>query len=182
MRVFIAVPSPAEIRSKIAAVGARLEACGKIKAVEEENIHFTLKFIGEVNPGNIDKIKDALSQVSAESSFTLSVRGIGVFPKPSFPRVIWAGAKEGADELTRLHEKTDTLLAPLGFKPENRFHPHATIARVRHLSDADKLAQILSENKDKEYGTYKVSSLNLMESRLSPTGPEYRLLHEIKLG
>lgn len=181
MRLFIALPCPKEVKSNLKSIQREIASCGKIKLVEKENIHVTLKFIGEVSVEKAEEITEALAKLSNQESFTVCVKGIGVFPKPSFPRVVWAGVSKGSEEITRLHMLVDGLLQPLGFKPDNQFHPHVTIARVRHLEDREKLAQILKKEKDTEYGTYKAASIHLMESKLTPKGPTYNILKELSL-
>lgn len=181
MRLFIALPCPPEVKSAIKNIQCEIASCGEIKLVKKENIHVTLKFLGEVSEEKADKITEALSQLSGQESFTVCVKGIGVFPKPSFPRVVWAGVSKGSEEIVRMHTLVDGMSQQLGFKEDNLFHPHATIARVRHLTDREKLAHILKTEKDTEYGTYKAASIHLMESKLSPKGPAYNILKEVSL-
>ena len=181
MRLFIALPCPPEVRETLAGVQTRLSSYGSFKFVLEENIHVTMKFLGEVSADSLRNITEALTPVRDEPSFTVRVQGLGVFPKPSFPRILWAGIAEGANQVDALHVRVDELLKPLGFPQDDRFHPHATIARAKKVSDTRELSRLLQENKTADYGTYQARTINLMESKLSPQGPAYTILQEFPL-
>jgi 2'-5' RNA ligase len=116
-----------------------------------------------------------------EPSFSVRLQGLGVFPKPSFPRVVWVGVTEGSERVDALHVRADELLKTLGFPPDERFHPHATVVRVKYVADKGKLARFLEGEKNSDYGTYTADRVSLMESKLSPEGPKYNTLKDYSL-
>jgi len=108
----------------------------KMKLVEIENIHFTLRFLGDTSLARIDEIKSRLDQIQVEP-FEIEVQGVGAFPNSRRPRVIWIGVTHNAERISDLKTEIDSRLKELGYKPEKkRFTPHATIARVRYIKDA----------------------------------------------
>ncbi|MFH1835269.1 MAG: RNA 2',3'-cyclic phosphodiesterase [Methanobacteriota archaeon] len=181
MRLFIAIPAPTEIRTKFQPIQTLISECGKIKPVEQENIHLTLKFIGEVGEEKLKQTITKLSHIENEQGFNITVSGLGAFPKPSHPKIIWAGTSEGSTDINNLHGLIDENLKPLGFKPEKRFHPHYTISRVKFMDNKSRLADILSEHENTEFGTYTCEKIQLIESKLTSKGPIYTVLKEYAL-
>ena len=181
MRVFIAVPATKEIQSKLATLGGKLTSFGKIKCVAEENIHLTLKFLGELSEEKAGELASALEPLRAGKSFHVCVHGLDAFPKTAFPRVVWAGVSEGSEVLTSLHKKVDGLLKPLGFKEDDRFHHHFTVARVRRVDEQKGLQGFIEDYSSEEFGSYKVSEIALMESRLGSNGPSYSVIEKFSL-
>ena len=143
VRCFIAVevddPSTldgiAKAQSSLNSTGAHL------KLVERENLHLTLKFLGDVREGLLPEVAKAVSETSFRP-FRMALRGVGVFPNLRRPRVIWAGITEGVEELTAIFRDLEPRLVDLDFKPESRpFSPHITIARVRSGRNRDRLIE-----------------------------------------
>jgi len=173
MRLFIGVDVSAEIRDRLADVQQILNRKG-IKVVEKENIHFTLKFLGEVEDRRVEVIKDSLSRIEADV-FKLHVRGIGFFPPSGSIRVIWAGVEEGKNEMENIAKKIEDCLKKLGFKREKNFVAHATIARVKRIT-SDERKRILEEIKpysNKDFGWMDVTDFRLKKSTLTQKGPIY---------
>jgi 2'-5' RNA ligase len=170
MRTFVAV----EITEKSVLDSIRkLQSSLKIdaKPVEVQNMHFTLLFLGEISEDIVQKVLAQLKTIEF-SSFEISFEGVGAFPKPKFPRVIWVGIDaDGAKHLVELAKAVQDKLAALGFKPDKRFKPHATIFRVKN-----KIGDItpeLSKFAGVKFGTQKVSQIKFKQSVLTPTGPIY---------
>ncbi|MCJ7613933.1 RNA 2',3'-cyclic phosphodiesterase, partial [Candidatus Bathyarchaeota archaeon] len=114
------------------------------------------------------------------SPFTIEIRGLGAFPKSNYSRVVWAGIKKGANELADVFEQLEPRLRGLGFKPDNKgFSPHLTIARVRTGRNKARLAELIRELEDYEFGTVKAECLMLKKSDLTPSGPIYTNLREV---
>ena len=170
MRLFIAIEIPEDIRKKLASLQAKIGDVGKVKWVETENIHLTLKFLGETDA--LDEIKESLEKVKCRK-FTSAVSGFGVFPNESYIRVIWAGM-EPRKSIDELHEEIDDSLSHLGFPKDQKFHPHLTLGRVRSVSDKEKLKSAVDELKVIEkIGEFKIEKFKLKKSTLTPKGPVY---------
>lgn len=150
-----------------------------LKLVKPQNIHLTIRFLGDIHPPMVDSVYEEMKQISF-SSFTVELRGLGAFPKLSYPRVIWAGIRKGADKLADVFEQLEPRLRELGFKPDNKgFSPHLTIARVRTGRNKAILAELVRELEDTEFGAVKAECLKLKKSDLTPRGPIYTTLKEI---
>lgn len=180
IRAFIAVNIDQTIRARIGEIEKDFDIKG-IKLVDPELIHITLKFLGYVEEGRIDEIADALKKVKV-SPFTARYRSIGGFPNARSPRVIWIGAEPG-ENFTSLNVQVEDLMADLGFEREGRFHPHATIGRVKIPGPEQKqrLPGLFEKYRDFDAGSMKVDRIHVMQSRLSPKGPKYEALREIML-
>jgi len=162
-----------EVQGMLASTGADL------KLVKPQNIHLTVRFLGDISPPMVDSIYEEMKHVSF-SAFTIDIRGLGAFPKPNYPRVVWAGIKKGSDGLTDVFEQLEPRLRGLGFKPDTKgFSPHLTIARVRTGRNKDRLAEMIRELEDYEFGTVNAECLRLKQSDLTPRGPIYTNLREV---
>ena len=151
-----------------------------LKLVNSQNIHLTIRFLGDIHPPMVDQIFEEMKQVTF-SPFKIELDGVGAFPKPAYPRVVWAGIRDGAKELKNVFEQLEPRLRGLGFQPDNKgFSPHLTIARVRSGRNKAKLAELIHELMDYEFGTITAGSLKLKKSDLTPRGPIYSNLREVK--
>ena len=181
MRFFIALNIPEEIKEKFALLTKKLKyKTKKISWVKDENFHITLKFLGEVKEEKIPGITEAVSLcVSSVSPFKVLFSGLGAFPAIENPRIIWAGVKDGAAELSSLASAVEDALEKLGFEKENRpFSAHLTLGRVMSV-----MASGLSfEGLDSEFGAFNAEKIDLMQSTLGPSGPEYKGIVSFVLG
>jgi 2'-5' RNA ligase len=175
MRLFLAINLPAVLKKQLFELGRPLKAMGDVNPVEEANIHVTLKFLGDAEPASVIK---SLESVRAKP-FDISLKGVGVFPKPDYVRVVWAGCEKGAQEMVTLHQQVETALPQ--FEKEKEFHPHATLARVKFLSDKKAMADFLGKNKETAFGSFKAESFELMKSELRSSGPIYGLVKSFPL-
>ena len=151
----------------------------KMKLVEIENIHFTLRFLGDTPLTRIDEMESSISHIQVEP-FEIEVHGVGAFPNSRRPRVIWIGVTCNAERIRDLKIEIDSRLKEFGYKPEKkRFTPHATIARVRYIKDAEKLAKNIDELVDSPIGSMTVSRFNMKKSTLTPSGPIYETLWHV---
>lgn len=170
MRTFVAVEITEE--SVIDSI-KKLQSSLKIaaKPVEVQNMHFTLLFLGEISEDMSQKVLAQLKTIEF-SSFEISFEGVGAFPKPKFPRVVWVGIDgEGAKHLVELAKAVENKLATLGFKPDKPFKPHATIFRVKNK--IEDITSELSNFAGVKFGVQKVSQIKFKQSVLTPTGPIY---------
>jgi 2'-5' RNA ligase len=176
LRTFIAVELPERLIPEIERIGSALKTPG-IKLVEPKYVHITMKFLGDLKEEQVEPIAGALSQINC-NPFVAKLNGVGVFPKLSFIRVIWLGA-EGKFEA--LHNEIERVLAPFKFEKDHQFSPHATLARVKDLREKAVLLEKINSLKNIDLGTMKVESITLKKSMLTPEGPVYETLREIKL-
>jgi len=169
-----------EVLSQISEIQNKLDTnSAKMKLVEIENVHFTLRFLGDTIVSTIDEIESSLNQINFEP-FNIEVFGVGAFPNNRRPRVIWIGVTQNADSVVSLKREIDSRLKKFGYQPERKkFTPHATIARVRFIKDAERLARNLEELNDARIGTMTVSKFNMKKSTLTPSGPIYETLWHV---
>ena len=176
IRAFIAVELPDKFIPEIERLGSRIKMPG-VKLVEPGLVHITLKFLGDIHENKVDSIVNALSGIKCKS-FEAEIKGIGVFPKPSYVRVIWLG---GHGDFENLHSEVERALSGFRFKKEGDFTPHATIARVKQPVNSMELMEKINNIGDADLGTFSVSSISLKKSTLTPRGPVYETLKEIRL-
>ena len=184
MRLFVAVNLPPDVRERLGAVQDRLRrAQADVSWVRVENLHVTLKFLGETEEKRLDRIRDVLAEVArAGAPFPLRVTGVGSFGG-RVPRVVWAGVSEGADCLTRLARQVESALSRVGFPKENRsFTAHLTLGRVRSPRNAEALLMALQEFQTDSFGMTTVRQFDLMRSELRPGGSVYTVLSGFILG
>ncbi len=178
IRAFISVNLPPEIKNKIGEA-ERDFAMDGVKLVEPGLVHITLKFLGYIDEGRVGEVEAALKKVTV-MPFRAEFRALGGFPTPRSPRVIWIGA-EG--DFAALNEQVEGLMEEIGFAREGRFTPHLTIGRVKFPTpeQKQKLPALFEKYKGFDAGGMLVDSICLMQSTLSPKGPKYDVLKEIKL-
>ena len=149
-----------------------------VKLVETQNIHITIRFLGNIMPATAEKIFEEMKNVQF-APFNVQIKGIGAFPNPRYSRVVWAGITDGADQLKSVFSQLEPRLRGLGFTPDHRgFSPHLTIARVRSGRNKQQLADFVTENANYEFGTVNAKCLRLKKSTLTPKGPIYSTLKE----
>ncbi len=162
-----------EVQTTLVNTGANL------KLVKPQNIHITMRFLGNISPSMVNSIHEIMEKISF-ASFDVEIKGLGVFPKLKYARVIWAGIQKGADELTNVFNQLEPFLRKLGFKPDSKgFSPHLTIARVKTGRNKAELIQRIQELADYEFGVVRADCLRLKKSVLTPKGPIYSTLREV---
>ncbi len=176
IRAFIAVELPEKFMPEIERIGSLLKMPG-VRPVEPGLVHITLKFLGDIHDEQVEPIVSALSEINCRS-FEAVIKGTGVFPKPSYVRVIWLGAQGDFDTL---HREVEKMLSPFKFKKEQDFTPHATLARVKQPVNMTELMEKMKNIGHVDLGKFSVSSISLKKSTLTPRGPIYETLKEIKL-
>jgi 2'-5' RNA ligase len=154
--------------------------------VSPEGAHLTLKFLGNISPGMVDKVLAAMAK-AAEGipPFRLRLSGTGAFPSLQNPRVFWVGLDGELGTLARLQERVERAMVGLGFPREERaFSPHITLGRVRDSAPPDvrrRAAQAVREATFNGGYEWEVDTLNLMRSTLTPSGAIYSQLGQIPL-
>jgi 2'-5' RNA ligase len=189
IRVFIAVDLTSEIQECLDQVAAKLKqqlGDAPVRWVSPENIHLTLKFLGDVSLSNIDVLKEVLQTEAANHpSMVICVGGVGAFPKVRNPRVIWVGV-EAPPELETLQRGIDIQTARIGYAPDQRpFSPHLTLGRVsRNASPQEirKIGDVLKECKVGFLGVTRVNAVHIFRSDLQPGGAIYSRLFTAGFG
>ena len=188
IRAFIAINLPPTARARLAQLQRELQltfVAGAVRWVRPEQIHLTLKFLGDVPAESLRDLEAALRR-ACEFSAPLELRadGLGCFPHPPKPRVLWVGILGDLDRLEELHarveEQTRNWSAP---DPARPFQPHLTIARVKDLRLADRrrLGQTITAHARVSLGGWRVDRVDLMQSVLSPHGADYDCLADFAL-
>lgn len=184
IRAFVGVRIDPKMTQKISEVQSQLtRSLTGIRWVVQENLHFTLKFLGAVEEEKITSIIKAVGRVVRPAQpFSLTAGGIGVFPDIRKPRVLWVGLE--AQGLQTLSQEVEAALEPLGFAPEKRgFKPHLTIGRWRNFTaKAQRLKEEIDHWKDQDFGQSTVEEVVIFQSILKPNGAVYSPLQIITLG
>ena len=184
-RIFVAVALAPALRRAVADLEPRLGAAGhSLRWVPPHNLHFTLKFLGEITAAQLAKVSAVTRTVGAGAqSFAITLADVGAFPSPRRPQVVWVGVAGGADHLSALAGDLDTVLHRMKFPKEPRpFRPHLTVARVKRSGPAPDLTELLGSLGGIVLGTQQVTALLVMESILHPSGAVYRQVDEVRLG
>jgi len=170
MRTFVAVEITSQkVLDTISKVQSELEI--KAKQVEIKNMHFTLLFLGEISDQVSQKVQDYLNSIEF-TPFCVKFVGIGAFPKPQFPRVIWVGTDNiGGKNLVSLACMVEKKLSQLGFRSDKPFNPHVTIFRVKNK--IDDISNKLKRFSSIEFGTQEISEIKFKKSVLTSHGPVY---------
>jgi 2'-5' RNA ligase len=173
MRLFIGLDVPYEMRRNLELLLELLKPAAKIAWSPLGNLHITTKFIGEWPAGRLDELKRALEPVRAPGDLRIAIRGIGWFPNPHHPRVLYAGIS-APDGLAGLARDTDAACAALGVPREERmFHPHLTLARLKGPADLTKLRQTIASLPSDDFGAYTATQFHIYESRPGQGGSLY---------
>jgi 2'-5' RNA ligase len=184
IRAFIAFKLPEEIIAHIRRVQDGIRPYGlRVSWVKPENIHLTLKFLGDIRPEDVDRIGDAMTGAAeGESSMSLKAGGIGVFPGVRQPRVLWIGLKGETGRLIAFQKKLETGLVPLGFERESRlFKAHLTLARVKGEIDARQLVEIIEKFGSLDSEVFQTREMILYKSDLKPSGAVYTRLKTLNV-
>lgn len=190
MRAFFAVDLTSGVRGRIARVlsSARaLLADEPVRWVRLEILHLTLRFLGETAPVTLEQVRQAASESAASwRPFELEVKGLGCFPDPRRPRVIWVGANDASGELQTIAEDLERIAREAGFAAEERpFSPHLTVGRIKDRLSSEggrRLAEFLDRSASEILGIVPVQSIDLLKSDLKPPGPSYTRLARLALG
>jgi 2'-5' RNA ligase len=157
-----------------------------VRWVRPEGVHLTLKFLGDVPAVRIASISQAVETACRGiGRFTFELVGLGCFPNPRRPRVVWVGVREPTGTLARLHEAVENELVELGFKKEGRpFRPHLTVGRIHRKasrSDQQDLGELIARSSEGLLGDMTVTLVNVMRSDLRPSGAIYTALAQLPL-
>ncbi len=184
MRTFIAIDLPESLkRSLTDLIESLMTYRADVRWVKGDNLHVTIKFLGNIEKDMLTSIEEALKDVSARfTPFDISFEGIGCFPNMRRPRIIWIGIRENP-VLTHIHSELEERLCGIGFEREKRrFSPHLTAGRVMSARGFKLLSQNLQGISGEKHGIMEATSLSLMRSDLSGSGARYTLIRDFPLG
>lgn len=183
-RTFIAVAASPEVRqAALELIDELRPAAGDVKWVAEENLHWTLQFLGDVEDTRIAEVCDRVAGAATEiKAFDLEARGAGAFPSVDRPRTLWLGAGAGGEEMVRLYKAIDRPLSKRGFRSEHRrFVPHLTLGRAGRGRPPETLTDQLAALADFDAGTMLVDEVTVYASQLTREGPVYSVLSHAPL-
>jgi 2'-5' RNA ligase len=187
MRCFIAIDIDEKIKSALSGLQRQLQGSVDVKKsdlkwVNPDNVHLTLKFLGEIKDAKVVEVCNIVRAVAGRNkSFELDIESVGHFGGKS-PKVLWVGTGRGEENLLELQEDIEKSLALAGWPQEIRkFSGHLTLCRVRNPKAGMKLAQVSEDYRDFKLGTVQADSVSVYQSQLKPTGPVYILLGNYKL-
>ena len=176
IRCFVAIEIPEAIQTLLTSIQEELRKDIRGTSwVKRGNIHLTLKFLGDVAPNRISTIKNVIEQVvGTRSPFSMEIGGIGVFPNLTRPRIIWAGVKTGADEVTAIAREINIGLSRHGFeRDEKPFRPHLTLARLKRRIDLKPLVDVFQQYDTINGATMLVNQIRVIQSQLRQSGAVY---------
>jgi 2'-5' RNA ligase len=186
VRTFLAVDVGDDIRAAATDLQQQLARSGAaVKWVTPESMHVTLLFLGDVDERELMTVcRAAATAVRNEEPFQLEVAGVGAFPTPRRPKVVWGGITAGAEELSRIQAALEGRLMDLGlYRKEDRgYTPHLTLGRVNREEDGHALAAELPKWADWHGGQTAVGEVLVMRSDLRRDGPEYTVMGRAPLG
>ena len=184
MRMFIGIGLPPDCRRAVVeAVSPLMGRRPPVSWTQEQNLHLTLKFLGETPPDLVDRIAALLARAAEDVPvFEFVVEGAGGFPSLRAPRVLWVGIRESLELVGKLHENMENALSGAGFPREGRpLHPHITVGRARDGLPPGWGEEFARAVSGRRFGVVRVASYQLYESRLSPRGALYFVLRDVPL-
>jgi 2'-5' RNA ligase len=176
MRTFIAVELSSELKQHLGDIARQLCRCDVTAGwVKPDNLHLTLKFLGETDDTLLPRLAEQIDLLPRhQRSFTAELSDFGFFPSPKRPRILYVAVKN-PQPFIQLSEHLDRLLEPLGFAPEQRFHPHITLARIKNSKNLPALQQLLKDIALQN--SFSVTGVSLFSSTLQADGVHYAVLH-----
>jgi len=181
VRTFVAIEIPDTAKESLAALSGRLRTPGvRATWVKPENMHLTLRFLDELDAGQIEALATKLENAYQKyTPFHLHIRGTGAFPNVRKPSVIWAGLEPLEGALAEVQAIAENAARDIGLPPDNKtFRAHLTLARIRDKRTAHPLMARLEQEQDFDGGEFWVQGVSLCSSQLTPKGPIYRRLRE----
>lgn len=180
IRIFLSVGVGAKIRQRVLDLqGSLSETLSGVRWVDEESLHVTLLFLGEVDELDLVSICRIAKEVGKKlPPFTMEVGGMGCFPNPRRPKVLWVGITEGGEDLQRMHESLESPLMENGCyrREERAYSPHLTLGRVTGEDESVNWSELLGEHESWQGGTIMVEEILVMSSELRRDGPVYSVV------
>lgn len=184
-RTFLALPLNADVQRKLVRAQEKLSSAGaRVRWVAGENLHLTVKFLGDVADEALDEVCRLAAGVAAGvQPFEFQVAGLVAVPPRGQLRMVWAEVAEPTGRLAALNQAAEDACAAMGFKRENRqFRPHLTLGRVKPSRNADQLRAAVAKFAETDFGTTAADELVVMASQLTPDGPVHTPLATAPIG
>ena len=178
LRLFIAVEIDAAARAQVAKLAEKLKKGTQFTGahpswVAPANWHFTLMFLGKTPCEKLEPLQSALRAIEVRA-FEIELGGLGAFPNPKRPSVLWIGLRRGAEPLIALQRAVLQALEPLDYHPDVKpFHPHLTLARIKSTKGVEGLMKVVENHQRINCGTCMVANITLFRSELKPSGAVY---------
>jgi 2'-5' RNA ligase len=181
MRLFTGIELPEEIAGTLSRMIDTLRTTAHLKWTPAYNLHLTTKFIGEWPEERLPELVDRLKPVGSRAPIPVVIQGMGWFPNPHNPRILWAGVKS-APELSQLAADTDEAVGTLGIARETKpFSPHLTLARIKDVVPLTQVRQAIAELPTVDFGSFAVDRFHLYLSKTGPSGSIYTKLADFPL-
>lgn len=176
MRLFIAIPIPTFVTSQLTDLCQPIDG---LRWQDEDKMHLTLKFLGDTDDEKALELQERLASIDF-AAFTLTIKGLGYFPKGKHPKVVWAGLERNSS-LLKLQRDVEQTCSSMGFEAEDRpYHPHITLGRVKGASKRDVLS-FINEHKQFQIPNVPIEEFVLFESKLDSEGAIHNRLKTYKL-
>ena len=187
-RLFVAVAVPDEVKVNMEAAQADLRRVlpdGNVRWARREQFHLTLRFLGDVEAAQVEPLAEAIRAMCAGfGALHLRAEQIGCFPERGYPRVVWVGVRDQAEQLPRLQQVVEAATAGFTSEPkEERFTGHLTLARIKGIKrpEAEALSKAAAGMAARVFGHWPAYQIELMRSELLPQGARHRSLASIAL-
>ncbi|MEK7309435.1 MAG: RNA 2',3'-cyclic phosphodiesterase [Planctomycetota bacterium] len=183
MRLFIAITLDKVIREKLTAVQSALQSLQPdMKLVEPDNIHLTLRFLGEVAEEQLSQLTQAISVVENYSAFELDLKGIGAFPVERHPKVVWVRGADSSNTLEKIYGALEKELLNSDFQlDDHKFSAHITLGRNKLPKYNDEFRNLMNKYAGEGFGRQAVKKVSLLRSTLTPAGPIYTNIRDFSL-
>lgn len=184
MRLFVSLDLAPHLHEEVHSVQELLADASGLRFTDPTQAHITLKFLGDIDESRLEPVSQAITAaveaVNVEP-FQAEFGDLGVFPDLEYISVVWLGVRDGAEQVTALHESLEAELTAIGFGPEDHdFTPHVTIARMDHAGGKSLVQEVVQE-RSPTVGTMTVDAISLTESTLTPDGPGYETVERFEL-
>ncbi|MFH1230668.1 MAG: RNA 2',3'-cyclic phosphodiesterase [Planctomycetota bacterium] len=183
MRLFVAITLDETIRENLISIQELIQRYQPdAKLVDAENIHLTLRFLGEISEDILPRISEVLSTVNDCHCFEMELRNIGAFPSVKKPRVIWIGCEDRTSALNKIYQTLESGFRAIGLQPDDKeFSAHITIARDKIPKPNNNFEALANKYANKSFGIQMVKQVTLFQSTLTPNGPIYTNISDFKL-
>lgn len=183
MRLFVAITLDETIKENLISIQELIQKYQPdVKFVETENIHLTLRFLGEISEDILPRIFEVLSITNDYHCFEMELRNIGAFPSVKKPRVIWIGCEDRTATLNKLYQALESGFRAIGLQPDDKgFSAHITLARDKFPKPNNNFEALANKYANKSFGIQMVKQITLFQSTLTSNGPIYTNIRDFKL-